>query len=89
MTNLQKYWFKFKKLNKPTPLNLGCGVTACDRDDAIYLIRTHIFSKIEMAVIVEVDEDVQVSDLEKYHVLPNIGNIDVRGIWFPQGYGEL
>jgi hypothetical protein len=88
MTNLQRYWFKFEKINKPTPLNLGCGVTACDQDDAICLMRAYIFSECGVPTIVETVEGVQASDLEKSHVLPNIGNMDVRGIWFPQGYEE-
>jgi hypothetical protein len=29
-----------------------------------------------------------VSILDQKHVLPNVGMVNVRGIWFPQGYEE-
>ena len=33
-------------------------------------------------------EDVRPSDLESRHVFPNIGDMEVHGIWFPQGYDK-
>jgi len=83
---LKKYWFRFSAIPKPTPLNLGCGVTAFDYDDAIFLMQSLIFRGDTMPLIVDYAVDVRQSDLEKSHVLPNIGNLSVRGIWFPQGY---
>ena len=35
--------------------------------------------------IMDIAEDVEISDLEQRHVLPNIGDMNVRGIWFPKG----
>ena len=35
--------------------------------------------------IMDIAEDVKTSDLEQRHVLPNIGDMNVRGIWFPKG----
>jgi hypothetical protein len=33
-------------------------------------------------------EDVDLSSLEQKHVLPNLGDVTARGIWFPQGYDK-
>lgn len=39
-----------------------------------------------MPEVIECIEDVNVNDLDQSHVLPNMGNIVERGIWFPLGY---
>lgn len=83
MILLKRYWFAFQRFNKPTPLNFGCGVTARDYDDAIWLMQERIFKGNELPRIVECREDVDVSALDARHVLPNIGLVTVRGIWFP------
>ena len=89
MKSLRRYWFNFEKLSKPSPLNLGCGVTAYDYDDAINLLCQRVFAGKELPRIVEYSEDVDVSNLDQKHVLPNIGLVTSRGIWFPQGYEEM
>ena len=82
----RRFWFEFERIDRPTPLNLGCGVTARDREDALGLMRTNIFPDRPMPRIVKVVEDVEPASLEQNHVAPNIGAMDLRGIWFPQGY---
>lgn len=86
MNPLRTYWIRFEKLSLPGFWNLGCGVTAFDRDDAIGLVRQRLIS-IDGVVprIMDIAEDVKTSDLEQRHVLPNIGDMNVRGIWFPKG----
>lgn len=86
MSSLRRYWFIFPKSAKPSPLNIGCGVTAYDYDDAIDLLRQRVFNGGEPSVA-EVIADVDVSTLDKRHVLPNMGSTVVRGVWFPLGYG--
>ena len=86
MKTVRKFWFRFEKLQRPTALNLGCGVSAFDYEDALNLLKERIFGPNGPPPIVQCIEDVQISDLEKSHVLPNIGSMDIRGIWFPQGY---
>lgn len=81
----RRFWFEFERFADPTPLNLGCGVTAYDREDAIRLMQSCIFGNEPLPRIVRVVEDVALSSLEQNHVAPNIGLINVRGIWFPQG----
>jgi hypothetical protein len=88
MSALHKYWFAFEKIGKPTPLNLGCGVTAYDQADAIDLMKRHIFGNHEIPGISHVTDDIEFENLNQGHVAPNVGDMDVRGIWFPQGYDE-
>ncbi len=89
MKKLKRYWFSFEKSGVPTPLNLGCGVTAYGYDDAITLLHKHVFGTENLPPIVQCVEDVDVSTLDQKHVLPNIGLVTVRGMWFPQGYGDM
>ena len=88
MKTLNRYWFNFETLDRPSALNLGCGVTAYDYDDAISLLGHRVFAGKELPKIIGYHTDVDVSTLDQKHVLPNIGLITVRGIWFPQGYEE-
>lgn len=80
---LKRYWFRFEALPYPNPFNLGCGVTAYDHDDAISLVMEG-FGSLEIPEILECISDVDVSTLDHRHVLPNIGNLSIRGMWFPQ-----
>jgi hypothetical protein len=81
----QRYWITFKRSERPTPLNLGCGVTAESEQAAIQLVSSRVFngSAFEIEHIVE---NVSVADLDQGHVVPNMGNPVLRGIWFPLGY---
>jgi hypothetical protein len=86
--NLKRYWFQFQKFASPSPLTLGAGVTARSYDDALALLKDRVFAGEDVPQIVSVDENIDVSKLDDRHVLPNIGSILRRGIWFPQGYEE-
>jgi hypothetical protein len=85
---LRRFWFKFERLPTPTAINLGCGVSAYDYDDAISLLQERMFGPNGPPAIEQCTQDVEIQTLEKNHVLPNIGNLDARGIWFPQGFEE-
>jgi hypothetical protein len=82
---LKRFWFKFSSLPLSS-VNLGCGVTAYDYNDALKLLRDKIFIEREIPNIAEVIEDVDVSTLDKNHVIPNMEAPVIRGIWFPKGY---
>jgi hypothetical protein len=82
----QRFWFEFEPIGRPTALNLGCGVTAYNRADAVALLEAFVFPIEQPLKILRVVEDVKIDDLEKNHVLPNLGKTYERGIWFPQGY---
>ena len=83
---LEKYWFRFVQFSEPTALNLGCGVSAHSLQDAINIMREYIFGDNGPPEIIEQIEQIELDSLEKNHVLPNIGNVAIRGVWFPQGY---
>ena len=84
---LKRFWFTFEDLPKFTPLNLGCGVTAYDYDDAILLIRLKVFPHGNVPPIRGVIENVDISTLDKGHVINHMGVPIDRGIWFPREYG--
>ena len=84
MKMLKRYWFNFETLGQPSALNLGCGVTAYDYGDAISLLRQRVFTGKDLPRIIGCCADIDVSTLDQKHVLPNIGLVTVRGIWFPQ-----
>ena len=86
MSKLRRFWFRFETIPEPTALNLGCGVTAYNRDDALGLLREYVFGQNGPPPIIECIEDVAMDQIEQKHARPNVGNILVRGIWFPQGY---
>jgi hypothetical protein len=88
MEALKRYWFSFERFSNPTPLNLGCGVTAYSREDATHLLRDRVFGERELPAIVGCIEDVDVTTLDQEHVVPNIGSVNVRGVWFPGGHDE-
>lgn len=86
MTILRRYWFKFQPTSTPSVVNVGCGVTAHDYDDALSLLRTTVFVAKIMPAVLEVVEDVIVSELDQKHVIPNMGVVAIRGVWFPKGF---
>jgi hypothetical protein len=83
---LRRFWFTFSNPPPFSPLVLGCGVTAVDRSDAEELLRISVTSKVPGLVIDEVVEDVDVRTLDAGHVVPNMGVVIWRGVWFPLGY---
>jgi hypothetical protein len=84
--NLQIYWFEFNlTLEEPHPIGvlIGCGVTAYTIEDAKFLMKQQLF-KSEIPDISRVVENVEISQLDQDHVVPNMGNVLKRGIWFPR-----
>jgi hypothetical protein len=89
---LHRYWFQWQVGQSPgldpvlarVGAGLGCGVTAVDVDDATHLIRTVALDGTELPPIASVTEDVDVGTLDAGHVLPNMGDPSVRGVWFPR-----
>jgi hypothetical protein len=72
---LKPYWFA-------TRPGIGYGVTATSQDDAESLLHKFGYPR-EDETIVEVVEDISVSDLDANHVIPNAGPMFMRGVWFP------
>jgi hypothetical protein len=87
--NMHKYWFKFSLTFKdPHPIGtlLGCGVTASTYAEALELLRERTFRSQFLPEIEKCITDVELSDLDAKHVVPNMGDASQRGIWFPLGY---
>ena len=63
-------------------------MTANNYEDTATLLRKRMFCGKELSSIARFVEDIDVSILDQKHVLPNVGMVNVRGIWFPQGYEE-
>jgi hypothetical protein len=79
----RRYWFTFDPRRGPSRLRLGCGVTAANYDDALVLLKQLALE--DANAIAGCIEDVDVSTLDERHILPNIGDVTRRGIWFPMG----
>jgi hypothetical protein len=87
---MTRYWFEFEisrsdieKFPAYCGLGWGCGVTANNLDDAREILQSRIFRDNPFPKIKRVIEGIDVSTLDSNHVLPNIGLVPVRGVWFP------
>lgn len=90
---LHRYWFDFNitpnQLSEYATyagFSYGCGVTAYSLEDALQVLRQSVFGSDPLPEVAKVVEDVDVSSLDKGHVLPNMGNPTSRGVWFPIGF---
>ena len=84
-----RFWFEFDITmddNPPPGTLVGCGVSAYDRDDALDQLKTKVFVDQPIPNIRREMVDVDVSELDQNHVLPNMGLVAKRGIWFPLGF---
>ena len=75
-------WYFIKK-GIPNISNLGFCVTAWTKEDAIYLLEKRFSLIGEFDSNKDITKLNSLEELEKDHVLPNIGNPIPRGIWFP------
>jgi len=74
--NLHRYWFAIHHIG-------GIGVTAYSLADAESLARDACASFDVTFDPINVVEDVDVRDLDQNHVVPNIGPVNFRGVWYP------
>jgi hypothetical protein len=84
---LRAFWLTFPKDPR---LPMGIGVTAYSREDAFAVIAEQGISWHLEAAEIEVRQDVTLDDLDQRHVLPNIGPMRFRGVWYPSlnlGFG--
>ena len=86
---LDTYWLTFPK---DPNLPFGIGVTAVSEDDAFKLIRDQGIDKwYENAQEINIQKGVRINDLDQTNVVPNIGPLQFRGVWYPVqniGYGS-
>ena len=72
---LTRFWFK-------TDRGLGYGVTAKSQADAEDLLKRHGYP-LPTERVIAVTRGVSMSALDKDEVVPNVGPLAVRGVWFP------
>jgi hypothetical protein len=85
---MTKYWFEFEQTiydNPPPGTLLGVGITACCEEQALRQIKEKVF-KEDLPKLKKIIVDVAIKDLDNNHVVPNLGNIENEGVWFPLGY---
>ena len=61
----------------------GFGVTAFSLSDALRILEDAGHSLPQDRSTLRVTERVRISDLDQSHIVPNIGPLVVRGIWYP------
>jgi len=84
---MTRFWFEFDRLALlPAGLSVGCGVTAWNEATALELVRRRVFRGALLPPIVKRVPDIDIRELDAGHVVPNMGNPAVAGIWFPLGY---
>jgi hypothetical protein len=62
---------------------LGFGVTAFSLADALRLIEDAGYELPDDRTTLHVTADIRTSDLDQSHIVPNMGPIVVRGMWYP------
>ncbi|HUE08774.1 MAG TPA: hypothetical protein VMP41_15195 [Acidimicrobiales bacterium] len=78
---LVRFWFEFERGR-----TRRIGVTAWTKEDAEALVTAKVFKGAPMPSPLTVIEDIDESQNDPNHVLPDMEPPDVRGIWFPRGY---
>ena len=84
---LRRYWFVLNPSDRFGPKNIG--VTALTKKEAVALINDvfprygleKVYSNIDGRT--EVFEDIDITLLDQNHVIPNMGVVTWKGIWFP------
>ena len=81
---LIRFWFNFSASTVPSPLNLGCGVTAFDLQEAIDTMTNDVFPIFGYRKIMSVQKNIDINSLDENHVRLNMGSPVIRGVWFPK-----
>jgi hypothetical protein len=76
-TLLKRFWFK-------TEEGLGIGVTAYSIDDAKSLVISEALAMSYRPIFDSYVEDIDIHKLDQNHVMPNMGIVVNRGIWYPK-----
>ncbi len=85
---LECYWISFPR---DPSFVLGIGVTAFSEEDAFNIIEERGFDEwYRGASEIKVEKGIRVEDLDQRNIVPNIGPMQLRGVWYPAanvGYG--
>ncbi len=86
---LTRYWLEFEPPSDPPGYLEAwppgrCGVTAYTLEDALYLLREHVFLDTPVPKVRSVKEDVDLSQPGYWQqVRAHMGAPNWRGVWFP------
>ncbi len=86
----KRYWFVIYPEWRYGPWNAG--VTATSIEEAKDLLLQNLIkiqyneplARLEKGNSIEVIENIDVQLLDKQHVLPNMGPVTFKGVWFPR-----
>lgn len=81
----KRYFIEFE-VDERTMTMSRFGVTAMNLEDALEILSSSVFGNAMLPPIKNIVEDVNIEDLDQNHVVPNIGSVFTRGIWFPMGF---
>ena len=83
-----RYWFEFKESDSIYSLGvqLGCGVTAFNYEDAVKILEETIFIRQKLPAIKNYIENIDIRNLDQGHVIPNMWTPNFRGVWYPIGF---
>jgi hypothetical protein len=88
-TLVTRYWFEFEssQINDlPPGLTWGCGITAYDYSDAISILRLKVFKGQEIPELKITKENIDIRTLDQRHIVINMRDPSLRGVWFPAVY---
>lgn len=77
---LTSYWISTGHRWRP----IGYGVTAWSVEDAMQLLREAKLDIPEDLERLQIRENVAFADLDQNHVVPNMGPMVLRGVWYPR-----
>lgn len=84
-----RYWFEFDFTgykDEPFGTRMGCGITGYNLDDVINILKEKVFRSNNLPGIQRLVENIDISTLDKGHVIPNMASPLTRGVWFPLGF---
>ena len=90
-TLVRRFWFEFERApgeELPGGVRIGCGVTAENAEVALALVAERVFGGATPPHVTRMVPDVDISRLDQAHVIPNMGCVTRRGVWFPLGYAS-
>ena len=87
--HLTRYWIEFEPSEGDQTWGIfstwGCGVTAFTFEEALGMLQEKTRSYGELPEIKQVTEDVDIRTLDQNHVVPNMGDVTIPGVWWPLG----
>ena len=84
---LKRYWIILYPEDKYGPRNIG--VTAFSKDDAKLIIKANLENLAYNELVKSINDDTEFIEnidirlLDKGHVIPNMGVVTFKGIWYP------